>query len=30
MPKFFELLKRVARERGAVDIVRALDAGRAA
>ena len=30
MPKFFELLKRVARDRGAVDIVRALDAGRAA
>jgi glycosyltransferase involved in cell wall biosynthesis len=30
MPRFFALLDRVAQSRGAMDIVRALDAGRAA
>ncbi|HUF30746.1 MAG TPA: glycosyltransferase family 4 protein [Gemmatimonadaceae bacterium] len=30
MPLFFRLLKRVAQDRGAMEIVRALDAGRAA
>ncbi|HSJ64403.1 MAG TPA: glycosyltransferase family 4 protein [Gemmatimonadaceae bacterium] len=30
MPKFFELLTRVARARGAMDLVRAIDSGRAA
>jgi glycosyltransferase involved in cell wall biosynthesis len=30
MPRFFSLLDRVARDRGALDVVRALDAGRAA
>jgi glycosyltransferase involved in cell wall biosynthesis len=30
MPRFFDLLARIARERGALDVVRALDAGRAA
>jgi glycosyltransferase involved in cell wall biosynthesis len=30
MPRFFELLDRVARKRGATELVRALDSGRAA
>jgi glycosyltransferase involved in cell wall biosynthesis len=30
MPKFFMLLERIARQRGATDVMRALDAGRAA
>jgi glycosyltransferase involved in cell wall biosynthesis len=30
MPRFFELLERVARQRGATELIRAIDGGRAA